>query len=60
MGKGLKVLFKILETIICVPLGIVGAVCLTPCALIVMLIGIPMTIIEDIWGINFYPEEDGE
>lgn len=60
MKKVLNVLFKVLETIICVPLGIVGVICSIPLGLLIMLVTIPMIIIEDIWGLEnkFYPEDE--
>lgn len=57
MKKVLKVLLKVLETIICVPLGVI---CSIPLGLLLMLVTIPMIIIEDIWGLEnkFYPEDE--
>lgn len=60
MGKGLKILLRILGTIVCVPLGIAGAILLTPFVLIALLVSIPVTIIEDIWEINTYRYEEDE
>ena len=51
MKKGLKIFINILETIIAVPLCIVGAILLTPFVLIGLLIALPIYVVEDIWGI---------
>ena len=60
MKKVLNVLFKVLATIIFVPLGILGVICAIPLGLLVMLVTIPMIIIEDIWGLEnkFYSEDE--
>lgn len=51
MKKGLKIFINILETIIAVPLCIVGAILLTPFVIIGLLIALPIYVVEDIWGI---------
>ena len=60
MGEGLKILLRILGTIVCVPLGIAGAILLTPFVLIALLVSIPVTIVEDIWEINTNRYEEDE
>lgn len=55
MSKGLRIFINILETIVAVPLGIVGAILLTPFVLICLLVGLPITIIEDIWKTKILP-----
>ena len=40
---------KILLTIIAIPFGIAGAVCMVPLAFLCFLVSIPVAIIEDIW-----------
>jgi hypothetical protein len=49
MNKFTDILFRILGTIIAVPLGIIGAVCLTPLIVICLIFAIPIAIFEDIW-----------
>ena len=41
---------KILKTIIFVPLAIIGAICATPFAALLMLISFPWEVIEAIWS----------
>jgi len=57
MKKGLKIFLQILESIIAVPLCIVGAILLTPILLLCLLISLPIYVVEDIWGI-LPPEEE--
>ena len=45
----MKVVKKILLSIIAVPLGILGAICLIPFIALILLIDLPRVIIEDIW-----------
>ena len=52
MKKFGEIIFKILRTIIAVPLGIVASVLLTPAYLVVFLISLTSAIIEDIWVIR--------
>ena len=52
MKKGLEIFLNILKTLVAVPFGIMGAVCLIPLAAIGLLIEIPSLIISDIWNIN--------
>lgn len=47
-----NILSKILRTIICIPLGIIGAILLTPFYLIAFIISISTAIVEDIWGVE--------
>ena len=54
MKKFGKVLLHILETIIAIPCGIVVAILLTPLTIICLLISIPLTFVQDIWGLNQY------
>ena len=49
MSKGLKIFLNILFTIIAVPLGILGAICMIPFVALGLLIFLPVSIIEDIW-----------
>ena len=61
MKKGLRVFINILETIVAIPLGLVGAICMTPFVIIGLLVFIPISIIEDIWAVDFfekYKEEE--
>ena len=52
----MKVLLKVLGTIIGVPLGIVGAVCLMPFAFLALLVSMPSIIVEDIWDLEVKDE----
>ena len=49
MYKFFETLVKILETIIAIPLAIVGAVCMAPLVVICYMISIPIAVFEDIW-----------
>lgn len=50
-------LLNILCTIIGIPLGILGAICITPFVFIMMLIDLPCTIVQDIWGVSGQEDE---
>ena len=56
MSKGLKIFLNIIFTIIAVPLGIIGAVCLTPFVIIGLVISLPVSIVSDIWTPDFLKE----
>lgn len=52
MKKFFSILLKILRTTICIPLGIIGAILLTPFYLIAFIVSISTAIIEDIWEVE--------
>ena len=58
MKKGLRVFLNILETIVVIPLGIIGAVLLIPFVFLYLLFALPTTIVEDIWNIQPLPFSD--
>ena len=47
-----EVLIKVLETIVCVPIAIIGAILLIPFVLLALLISLPASIFDDIWELN--------
>ena len=53
----MKVFKKILLSIIALPLGILGAICLLPFVALALLVDLPWTILEDIWLERSYYEE---
>lgn len=52
MKKFGEILFKILKTIIAVPLGIIGSILLAPFYILAFITVLSRAIVEDIWGIN--------
>ena len=60
MKKGLRVFINILETIVAVPFGIIGAILLTPLVILGLLVFIPISIIEDIWTVDFFEKYQDE
>ena len=53
MKKGLEIFLNIIYTIIAIPLGIIGAVCLIPFVAIGLIISLPVAIVSDIWTPDF-------
>lgn len=53
MKKGLEIFLNIIYTILGIPLGIVGAVCLIPFVVFGLIICLPISIVEDIWTPDF-------
>lgn len=49
MNKFGSVLLKILQSIVVLPLAIIGAVLLAPFAVLCLLISLPRTALEDVW-----------
>ena len=54
MKKGLRIFVNILETIVAVPLGIIGAILLSPFVILGLIICIPVSIVGDIWTVDFF------
>lgn len=48
-GKIMKTFWNIIKSIVVVPLCIIGAICITPFAMIYLLIDIPASVLSDIW-----------
>lgn len=48
---------NILCTIIGIPLGILGAICIAPFVVLYLLIDLPCMIVQDIWGVGGQEDE---
>ena len=60
MKKGIKIFIQILETILVIPLGILGAICLIPFMALMLLFALPFGLVEDVWEVDMadkYKEE---
>ena len=52
MKKGLRIFLNTIYTILGIPLGIAGAICLIPFVVFGLIICLPISIVEDIWTPN--------
>ena len=60
MKKGLRIFINILETIVAIPLGLAGAICMAPFVILGLLICLPISIISDIWTVDIFEKYRGE
>ena len=60
MKKVLDWLWKFVQSIVAIPLVMLGAICLVPFIVLYIIIGLPATVVNDIWNDNFYKYEEQE